>query len=100
MQNPYDVLLIPRDSPPDIVNFAYRMIARRWHPDTNPDNREEAGRRMKEINAAYESITKADANNPRWNFLDYQFSTSAARTLAHFSGQMNCSQTSKRESYS
>jgi len=47
MDNPYKVLLLPEDSPPSMVNYAYRLLAGRWHPDKNPDDRQEATRRMK-----------------------------------------------------
>ena len=73
MKNPYEVLLLPEDSPTYVVNYAYRRLARRWHPDFNPNNREDAEKRMKEINAAYETIKKASAIDPRWNYLDYEF---------------------------
>lgn len=73
MDNPYKVLLLPEDSPPSMVNYAYRLLAGRWHPDKNPDDRQEATRRMKEINEAYQAIKKSSSTDPRWNFLDYEF---------------------------
>jgi len=38
---------------------AYRKCALKWHPDRNPDNREEAEHKFKEITAAYEVLRPA-----------------------------------------
>lgn len=35
----------------------YRKQALRWHPDKNPDSKEEAERRFKEIAEAYEVLS-------------------------------------------
>jgi len=37
--------------------FRYRNLARRWHPDRNPDNIEEAEKKFKEISHAYEILS-------------------------------------------
>ena len=40
-----------------ILVSSYRRLALRWHPDKNPDNREEAEKRFKEIAQAYEVLS-------------------------------------------
>jgi len=37
--------------------FSYKKMALRWHPDKNPDNKEEAETRFKEISEAYEVLS-------------------------------------------
>ena len=41
------------------VIFSYRKQALRWHPDKNPDNKEEAEKRFKEISEAYEVLSNS-----------------------------------------
>lgn len=50
----YAVLELPPGAGPDAVKTAHRRLARRWHPDTNPDP--EAHRVMTEINRAREVL--------------------------------------------
>ena len=49
----YEVLGVPKDCSKDDIKKAYRRLAKKWHPDMNPDNREEAEERFKEISEAY-----------------------------------------------
>lgn len=53
----YDVLGVSRNASPDDIKKAYRRLALRWHPDKNPDNKEESERKFKEIAEAYEVLS-------------------------------------------
>ena len=57
MSEPHAVLGVDPGAPADAVAAAYRELAKRWHPDVNPEQpRVEAERRMAEINAAYDLL--------------------------------------------
>lgn len=51
----YETLGVPRDATTEAIKKAYRKLARKWHPDVNPGNRE-AEQRFKEISSAYEAL--------------------------------------------
>lgn len=50
--NPYSVLGIHNSASKDEIRKAYRTLARKYHPDSNPGNKE-AEEKFKEINDAY-----------------------------------------------
>ena len=52
----YQVLDVPRDASAEDIKKAYRKLVRKYHPDTNPGNRE-AESRFKEIGEAYEVLS-------------------------------------------
>ncbi|WP_456308177.1 DnaJ C-terminal domain-containing protein [Roseicella aquatilis] len=52
LDDPYQVLGVPRSATAEDIRKAYREFAKRWHPDTNPD-KPEAEARFKAISAAH-----------------------------------------------
>ncbi|KXS14163.1 DnaJ-domain-containing protein [Gonapodya prolifera JEL478] len=57
MSDLYAVLEISRDASQDDVRKAYHKQALRWHPDKNPNNREEAEEKFKLVSKAYEVLS-------------------------------------------
>uniref|UniRef100_A0A671VMQ0 J domain-containing protein n=1 Tax=Sparus aurata TaxID=8175 RepID=A0A671VMQ0_SPAAU len=53
----YQVLGVRRDASADDIKKAYRKLALRWHPDKNPENKEEAEKKFKELSEAYEVLS-------------------------------------------
>uniref|UniRef100_A0A3P8T7P2 DnaJ heat shock protein family (Hsp40) member B2 n=1 Tax=Amphiprion percula TaxID=161767 RepID=A0A3P8T7P2_AMPPE len=53
----YNVLGVPKTASQDDIKKAYRKLALKWHPDKNPDNKEEAERKFKELAEAYEVLS-------------------------------------------
>ena len=58
--NPYKILGVSPDADDEAIKKAYRELARKYHPDryTDTDLADLASEKMKEINAAYEEITR------------------------------------------
>ncbi|XP_035532056.1 dnaJ homolog subfamily B member 2 isoform X2 [Morone saxatilis] len=53
----YNILGVSRTASQDDIKKAYRKLALKWHPDKNPDNKEEAERKFKEVAEAYEVLS-------------------------------------------
>jgi len=58
-RNPYDVLGVKKDASEEEIRAAYRKLAKRYHPDLNPGNKE-AEARFKEIAAANDLLSDKD----------------------------------------
>ncbi len=59
MKDPYEVLGVQKTDSDATIRSAYRTLAKRFHPDVNPD-KAEAAERFKEISAAYDLLGDKD----------------------------------------
>jgi DnaJ-class molecular chaperone len=56
MRTHYDNLKVSKDAPIEVIQAAYRSLAKKYHPDINKDN-PDAARIMKIINSSYEILS-------------------------------------------
>ena len=80
MRDPYSVLGISQNASDEEVKKAYRELARKYHPDNYQNNplADLAEEKMKEINEAYDAITKQRGGGQASSSAGYQQQRSSA----------------------
>ena len=57
MKNYYEILEISENASQEVVERVYKLLAKKYHPDLNPENPKEAEERFKSISEAYEVLS-------------------------------------------
>src|ERR1700709_2370416 len=59
MKDPYEILGVQRAADEAVIRAAYRKLAKKHHPDVNPD-KPDAATRFGEISSAYDLLSDKD----------------------------------------
>lgn len=78
MKDPYEVLGVSRTASDNEIKTAYRELVKKYHPDNYANNplADLASEKMKEVNEAYDSITRARSSQNTGYQGGYQSGTS------------------------
>ena len=68
MKNYYEILEVSQNASSEVIEKAYKALAKKYHPDANPDNAKEAEEKFKEIGEAYEVLSDVNKKSE----YDYQ----------------------------
>ena len=60
MKNYYEILEVNKKASPETISKVYKYLAKKYHPDTNPENKQEAEEKFKEISEAYEILSNEE----------------------------------------
>ena len=77
----YEILGVEKTANDEELKKAYRKMAKKYHPDANPDNKAEAEAKFKEVNEAYEVLS-----NPQKRKMYDQFGTADPQGFGGFNG--------------
>lgn len=79
INNPYKVLGVPEGASEEECTKAYKKLAKKYHPDLNP-NDASAANKMAEINAAYDKIKDNSASRSSYSARGYSAESSYYRS--------------------
>ena len=81
MKNYYDELEVSRNASQEVISRAYKVLAKKYHPDTTTEDKNIAEEKFKQISEAYETLSNEqkrkeydknlDISNPQVDVEDY-----------------------------
>ena len=73
MKNYYEILEVDTKASKEVIDKAFKVLAKRYHPDMQEENKKEwAEAKFKEINEAYETLSNLDKKEKYDAELEYE----------------------------
>ncbi|MCD7871713.1 MAG: DnaJ domain-containing protein [Clostridiales bacterium] len=79
--NPYKVLGVPNGASVEECTKAYKKLAKKYHPDLNPDDKS-AAKKMAEINSAFDQIKNGNAGAKGFSGFSGRYNSRQSRASA------------------
>lgn len=81
MKDYYKILQVAPDASPEVIQMAYKALAKKYHPDLNPGQEEAAQEKMKDVNEAYETLADKDK---RWQYDQSRYQQPKTEQRPHY----------------
>ena len=72
MKDYYELLEVSQNASDEVIARAYKVLAKKYHPDMNPENPTEAEEKFKEVTEAYEILSDPDKKRDYDSKLSYE----------------------------
>lgn len=96
MKDYYKILQVSPDAAPEVIQMAYKALAKKYHPDLNPDDTEQAQEQMKELNEAFEVLSDPE-KRARYNAEQKSAESASASTASQTQADTSTQKPPKQE---
>lgn len=82
MKNYYEILEVNKKASSETISKVYKFLAKKYHPDANPDNKQESEEKFKEISEAYEVLSNQEKRKEYDKELEEYEASNASQTVS------------------
>lgn len=82
MKNYYEILEVNEKASSETISKVYKFLAKKYHPDANPDNKQESEEKFKEISEAYEVLSNQEKRKEYDKELEEYEASNASQTVS------------------
>ena len=82
MKDYYQILEVNKSASPETISKVYKFLAKKYHPDANPGNSQEAEEKFKQISEAYEILSNEEKRKKYDEELEDDINSSSTQTVS------------------